>query len=134
MFRLLILFSFFITTLFAQVDANLEIVKKANTIPKIVVSVSSDTNEISTLSRIKEVVSKDFIVSGHFDVVSSDLAAVSYNDIPDIIRLSNAGVDLYLNLSAQRNDNGSYTLFTKLYDVNSQSMVLEKKLYNYERE
>lgn len=126
MFRLLILFSFFITTLFAQVDANLEIVKKANTIPKIVVSVSSDTNEISTLSRIKEVISKDFIVSGHFDVVSNDLVAVNYNDIPDIIRLSNAGIDLYLNLSAQRNDNGSYTLFTKLYDVNSQSLVLEK--------
>ena len=123
--RILLILIFACSFVFAQVDANLEIVKKAKTLPKILISIASDTNEINTLSKIKNTLSKDLTISGHFEVVTKD-DAIKYDDIPDILRLSNEGIDLYLNISAKKDINGSYSLYTKLYDVNAQAMILEK--------
>lgn len=123
--RIFLVLIFACSFVFAQVDANLEIVKKAKTLPKILVSIASDTNEISTLTKIKNTLSKDLTISGHFEVANKD-DAIKYDDIPDILRLSNEGIDLYLNISAKKDVNGSYSLYTKLYDVNAQAMILEK--------
>ncbi|UTJ05807.1 Tol-Pal system protein TolB [Arcobacter roscoffensis] len=111
--------------LFAQVDANLEIVKKAKTLPKISVNIASDSAEIATLSKIKEILTKDLIISGHFDVALSN-SIIKFDDELDTLRLSNEGLDLYLLLSAKRSLNGSYTLYTKLFDINAKTLSLQK--------
>lgn len=111
--------------LFAQVDANLEIVKKAKTLPKISVNIASDSAEIATLSKIKEILTKDLIISGHFDVALSN-SVFKFEEEPDTLRLSNDGLDLYLLLSAKRSLNGSYTLYTKLFDINAKTLSLQK--------
>ena len=124
MYKILLLLSLVFCSVFAQVDANLEVVKKTNALPKILVSVATDTAEIETLNKIKKSLADDLSVSGHFEVVSVN-SVTSYENMPDIIGLSNQGINLYLNLSAKK-EADSYTLMTKLYDINSRTLILEK--------
>ena len=124
MYKILLLLSLVFSSVFAEVDANLEVVKKTNALPKILVSVATDTSEIETLNKIKKSLADDLSVSGHFDVASAN-SVTSYENMPDILALSNQGINLYLNISAKK-DAGSYTLMTKLYDINSRTLILEK--------
>ena len=125
MVRLFLLISMVFSCVFAEVDASLEILKKANALPKILVSVATDTSEVETLNKIKKGLIDDLGVSGHFEVatISSNSA---YDSIPDILTLSNQGVSLYLNLSAKKEASGDYTLMTKLYNVGARALMLEK--------
>lgn len=123
--KILALIFILTTFLFAQIDANLEIIKKTKTLPSIAVNIASDSAEIATLSKIKEILVKDFIISGHFDVALSN-NELKFEDEPDVIRLANESLDLYLSLSAKKNLDGSYTLFTKLYDINAKTLTLQK--------
>lgn len=123
--KIFFMLTMLVSFVFAQVDANLEIVKKANSLPKILISLASDSQEISTLGKIKDTLSKDLSISGHFEVATNQ-NIIKYDEIPDILTLANEGIDLYLNISAKKDGNGSYTLLTKLFDVNAQAMILEK--------
>ena len=127
MFKILLPLLFIFNFMFAQVDANLEIIKKANVLPKIFVSVSTDSKETITINKLKEILQKDFKVSGHFDVASIDgYSQISYEEIPDIVSLNENGVDLYLHLWASKDASQEYTLNTKLYDLNSKTLIQEK--------
>ncbi len=125
MLKILIIMSIFFTSVFAQIDAKLEIIKKTNTSPKIIISMSQDAKETFTLDKIKSLLSKDLLISGHFEIIDS-LERINYDEIPDVISLRNKGIDLYLNISANKDLNGSYSLLTKLFDINSQSLIMEK--------
>ena len=124
MYKILLLLSLVISSVFAEVDANLEVVKKTNASPKILVSVATDSSEIEILNRIKKSLSDDLSVSGNFDVATINSAS-SYENMPDILSLSNQGINLYVNLSAKK-ETGSYTLMLKLYDINGRTLLLEK--------
>ena len=124
MYKILLLLSLIISSVFAEVDANLEVVKKTNASPKILVSVATDSPEVDTLNRIKKSLADDLSVSGNFDVATINSVS-SYESIPDVLSLSNQGVNLYLNLSAKK-EAGSYTLMAKLYDINGRVLLLEK--------
>ncbi len=123
--KLLLITVLLITSSFAAIDAKLEIIKKANTLPKILVSIANDTAEVSTLNKIKNLLSKDLKISGHFQVLDVQHNK-NYYESPDLNILTNQNVDLYLNLSAIKNQTGGYSLLTKLYDINAQAMILEK--------
>lgn len=125
MFRIFLLISLIFSTVFAEVDANLEIVKKANSLPKILVSVATNAFEIETLNKIKKGLIDDLGVSGHFDIATIN-SQTSYENIPDILGLSNQGINLFLNLSAKKEASGDYTLMAKLYDVNARAVIFEK--------
>jgi TolB protein len=124
MYKILLLLSLLISSVFAEVDANLEVVKKTNASPKILVSVASDSLEMDTLNRIKKSLADDLSVSGNFDVATINSTS-TYDGMPDIISLSNQGINLYVNLSAKK-EAGSYTLMAKLYDINGRILLLEK--------
>ncbi len=124
MYKILLLLSLLISSVFAEVDANLEVVKKTNASPKILVSVATDSSESEILNRIKKSLSDDLSVSGNFDVATINSAS-SYENMPDILSLSNQGINLYVNLSAKK-EAGSYTLMLKLYDINGRILLLEK--------
>jgi len=125
MLRIFLVMSLMLCSLFAQIDGHLDIVIKGKTLPKTVVSIAPDSLEMDILSQISKALVDDFIVSGHFEV-SSITSLTAYNSTPDILSLSNQGVNLYVNLSAKKEANGSYTLMTKLYDINAKALVLEK--------
>ena len=123
--KIFLLIAIFISSVFAEVDGHLDIVKKGMVLPKVGVSIASDSLEKETLSKIKKALIDDFNVSGHFEV--ANVSSVSaYDSLPDILGLSNQGVNLFVNLSAKKDGNGNYTLMTKLYDINSRALVLEK--------
>lgn len=123
--KIFLLIVIFISSVFAEVDGHLDIVKKGMVLPKVGVSIASDSLEKETLSKIKKALVDDFNVSGHFEV--ANVSSVStYDSLPDILGLSNQGVNLFVNLSAKKDGNGNYTLMTKLYDINSRALVLEK--------
>lgn len=120
-FILLICFS---NLLFA-VDAKLEIIKKSQNLPKIVISIASDAKDTQLLSKVKKVISKDLKVSGHFEVLNIEKKS-DYNKKPDMLFLSRKGADLYLNINVQRTGFGAFVLETKLYDVNTKVLALNK--------
>ncbi len=121
-----ILFFLVISTISAnKIDANLEIVKKANTIPNIIVSIANDSTEISVLNRLKVLLEKDLKISGHFEVTNATHLS-GYTDNPNFMILANNKADLYVNLSASKGNDGSYSVNMKLYDVNAQINVLQK--------
>ncbi len=125
MFRILFSLSLFISFVFAQVDAKLEIVKKVNVLPRVLVSISSDSQEKVIVEKIKKILEKDFKVSGHFETKNLDYSG-NYDDVPDNMSLGNNGVDLYLNLYAFKDTLGRYVVNIRLYDINSKKMIQEK--------
>lgn len=125
--NILVLLVFLSSILIADVDANLNIIKKISKIPKVVVSISNNTNELDVLKKIETVLKKDLNVSGHFEVVDN-IIKVSYELNPDSLSLSQSGVDLYINLFAKKEDNGNYNLSFKLFDINQKKLVLEKTI------
>lgn len=127
MLRILLFISFFICSVFAQVDAKLEIVKKTGgVLPRVAIGIASNTSEIDTLSKVKKALAQDLLVSGHFEVVESQVGSVSYESSPDLITLANQGIDLFINLTANGGAGSSYTLLAKFYDVNAKALFLEK--------
>lgn len=123
--KILMILFILLSSVYAQEKQEIEIVKKINSLPKIVVSMANNSSEIATLSKIKDILSKDLELSGHFEL-SSEQSIISYEDIPDILTLAEKGIDLYLNVSAKKDGNGAYSLSTKLYDINAQAMIMEK--------
>jgi len=113
-------------TLFA-VDAQLEIVKEGRKLPKIMVSISANTMNDPLAKKVQSLVEKDLNVSGHFDVIKTT-QSVDYNSTPDMLALSNQGIDLFLNIDTNISSFAGFTVLTKLYDVNLKSLV-ESKTY-----
>ncbi len=122
--KILLVCIVFINFLFA-VDAQLEIVKEGKKLPKIVVSVSTNAMNDFMAKKIKSMIEKDLDVSGHFEIVRIN-HSVDYNKIPDMLALSNQGIDLFLNLNTNISSFAGFTLLTKLYDVNSKVLVSNK--------
>ncbi|MCT7445959.1 Tol-Pal system protein TolB [Aliarcobacter skirrowii] len=121
-----IIFTIFLmaNTLWA-VDAKLQIVKQIASKPKISVSIDTSSQERLILSKIKKGVVDDLNISGNFEVSAFE-TSIAYSSTPNYIELKNNGIDLFLNLSSKKEQNGNYVLMTKLYDVNKNILVLEK--------
>ncbi len=106
-------------------DAKLEIIKKASNLPKISISVAPNTINKSLTTKVKNMIKKDLKVSGHFDVIDTKMI-VDYNKNPDMLKLSNSGIDLFLNIDANESSFGAYSVMIKLYDINSKKMVFNR--------
>ncbi|WP_072682757.1 Tol-Pal system protein TolB [Arcobacter sp. LA11] len=106
-------------------DAEIDIVKKSSTLPKIEIGVAPSAMKKSLTSKIKDMVAKDLKVSGHFDVLNSALS-VDYNSRPNMLSLSNKGTDLFLNINSSVSGFGGYSVMVKLYDINSKQLVFNR--------
>lgn len=124
--KILIVLVLLYSNIFA-VDASLEIIKKSNNIPKIVVSVASDSNSKEYTNKIKKLLVQDLLVSGHFDV-KEGVESLKFSEIPNMLGLRNKGIDLFINLSINESSFGGLDLNFKLYDNNSMRLILEKKV------
>ena len=126
MFKIVLFISLIVSNIFAAIDGQIDIVKRTNSIPKIVVSMASDSSSDFTLSRLKKSLEDDLNVSGHFDLTNASMPQSAYDSMPDMLALSNQGVTLFINLASQKESNGGYTLKVKLFDVNQRALLLEK--------
>lgn len=119
----------FILTSFASftfaADAELDIIKKSNNLPKIEIGLAPSAMKKELTSKVRDIISKDLQVSGHFEVVDSSLI-VGYNSIPNLLALSNKGTDLFLNIDSQISGFGAYSIMVKLFDINSKQLVFNR--------
>lgn len=116
---------FLITTFVFAADAELDIVKKSGSMPKIEVSVAPNTMNKSLTQKVAKMIEKDLMVSGHFEVVKAS-QVVDYNSNPDMLVLSNKGTDLFVNVSSNVSSFGGYSVMVKMYDSNSKKMVFNR--------
>ena len=115
---------FFINYLFA-IDATMEIVKKAHNLPTINVAVSADSKNKKISQKIKNVIAQDLAVSGHFNVSNLN-KSIAFQDTPNNKLMKENSIDLYLNIQIQQSAFDGMTLNVKLFDVNSNALVLNK--------
>lgn len=106
-------------------DAELDIIKKSSSLPKIAISVSSEASKKEFTIKVKDMIFKDLNVSGHFNVIKSDML-VPYNKTPDMLVLSNQGIDLFLNINSTLSGFGTFSVQVKLFDINSKTLVFNK--------
>ncbi|RXJ89632.1 translocation protein TolB [Arcobacter sp. CECT 8983] len=116
---------FLITTFVFAADAELDIVKKSGSIPKIEVSVAPSAMNMPLTQKVAKMIEKDLLVSGHFDVIKSS-QVVDYNSNPDMLVLSNKGTDLFVNVSSNVSSFGGYSVMIKMYDINAKKMVFNR--------
>ncbi len=112
------------TYLFA-IDARMEIIKKRSNIPTIMVSVAKESINNKTVLKIKSLIEKDLLVSGHFKVSEYKLLK-NFNLQPNLSELKAKEVDLFLNLHLELDNNGNTVINMKLYDINTNNLVLNK--------
>lgn len=122
--KLLVLVLLFANFLFAA-DAELDIIKKSSTLPKIEIGVAPTAMKKSLTTKIKDMISKDLKVSGHFEVLNTALS-VDYSSNPNMLALSNKGTDLFLNINSTVSGFGAYSIMVKLFDINSKQLVFNR--------
>ncbi|WP_375724356.1 Tol-Pal system protein TolB [Arcobacter sp. KX21116] len=122
---------FFLLTLICinlfAVDASMEIIKKSDNLPKIEISVASDTSNVEYINKIKKLLIQDLLVSGHFEAMSSN-EKISFSSNPNMLSLKNRGIDLFLNISIRQSSFGGLNLNVKLFDNNLMQLILEKTI------
>lgn len=121
----IIILLFTITSFLFSADAELDIVKKSTTLPKIEIGVAPTTMKKVLTDKIKKMVEKDLNVSGHFEVLNSN-DSVDFASMPDVLRMSNRGTDLFLNINATVSGFGGYSVAIKLFDINAKQLVFSK--------
>ncbi len=127
MIRIILLLTLCIYSFVFAVDAKMEIIKNKSALPKIVVSVSSDTIDIANNydKHIASLIQKDLQVSGHFENIEFDITN-NFEVVPQYDKIRAQNVDLYLLLQVQNQENQGLKVNMKLYDINSNNIVLHR--------
>lgn len=122
----LLLFFLMIQSLFA-VDAELDIVRKNSVIPTIGISITKNNSEHNLATKIKEILEKDFIVSGHFNVESIDLKEESVDGKFNFSNPLIGKVDLVLLLEVKNTSNNGIVIDIVLEDMNTKESRLKNR-------
>ena len=122
--KIVILLFILINFIYAA-DAELDIIKKSSSLPKIEIAVAPSAIKKELTIKVKQMIAKDLKVSGHFDVLDTSLL-VDYNSMPNLLELSNKGTDLFLNIDSEVSGFGAYSIMVKLYDINSKQLVFNR--------
>jgi TolB protein len=125
MTKLLLLF-LMIQSLFA-VDAELDIVRKNSVIPTIGISITKNNSEHNLATKIKEILEKDFLVSGHFNVESIDLKEESVDGKFNFSNPLIGKVDLVLLLEVKNTANNGIVIDIVLEDMNTKESRLKNR-------
>lgn len=107
------------------IDATMEIIKKSTNLPTISVGISKDSTQKAFLLKIREILSQDLQVSGHFDV-KQEVYDVNFNDKPNLLDAKNKNIDLIVNLNIEQSSFGGLLLYVKMFDSNSGNLVINK--------
>ncbi len=118
--KLLLLF-ILIQSLFA-VDAELDIVRKNGIVPTISVAITKNNIDMDLATKIKEVLEKDFLVSGHFNVEPLDILVQSVDNQFNFANPAIAKVDLVLLLEIKNTSNSGVVIDIVLEDVNTKEI------------
>ena len=122
-----VLVMFFALFQFAfSLDATMEIVKNKSSLPTINVVAATDSQNFNAIgSKLLKLIQKDLQVSCHFND-STVTIETEFQEIPKYKILRENGIDLYLVFQVSQDQQQRYIVNTKLYDVNTNSIVQNK--------
>ena len=124
MFKIVLFFIFFEFAF--SIDATMEIVKNKSNLPKISVVAATDSDKINSAdTKLLKIIDKDFQVSSHFSENSITIET-KFLDTPKYAQLKENGIDLYLVFQVKQDLKKHYIVNVRLYDVNTNSIVLNK--------
>jgi TolB protein len=109
------------------IDATMEIIKKNKSLPNVAINLYS-YNMNKKFNNTKKILSQDLLVSGHFNTVTTKYIT-SIKNIPNYITLEKDNIDLYINIFIDKYDKNGISVHTKLYDINSKTIIMDK-LFN----
>ncbi len=125
MFKIIL---FFILLKFSfAFDAKMEIIKYKSNLPTISVVAAIDAKSKDKKFKLKllELIRKDLQVSSHFNSVPINIET-QFTQVPKFKALKDNGIDLYLVVQVILDQKKGYLINTKLYDVNTNSKVLDR--------
>ncbi len=122
--KMFILIILFVTGLFG-VDAELDIVRKNSIIPTIGITITNNNSDQLVAKQLKELLEKDFLVSGHFEIKQIEAEISSINNKFDYFNPSISSVDLVLVLEIKNSINNSIEIDVALQDINSKQNKLK---------
>lgn len=115
------------------IDAKMEIIKKSQNLPKIVVSTALDSANSTLANKIQKTITQDLKVSGHFDIAQEKMK-IMFQDKPNMVTLANKGIDLYLNVFLEPTNSATLRVIIKLFDINKKELVLNKTISTSKKE
>jgi TolB protein len=121
--KIILLLTLTVSVLFA-VDAKMEIIKKSNNLPTILVSSALENQEL-LVNKLEKIIINDLKVSGHFKLSTLKYKS-SFSETPNNVTLANNGVDLFLNLYVEPSAFNGLSLKFKLFDVNQKRVVINR--------
>ena len=121
----IVLFLLITVTFLNAVDARMEIIKRKSTLPNIVISIAKESVSSKLASKIKSLIEKDLEVSGHFQTKNISFSEY-FNSIPILGTLKKNDIDLFINIHLESALYGNIIVNVKLYDINSNEMILTK--------
>jgi len=110
----------------SAIDAQLDIVRKNISIPKIVVNLSDSSKDKNLANKIKILLIKDLIVSGHFEIVESLYKLDNIKSDFNYFKKDLKNTDLYLSLQIEDKIQNNIILNVKLFDLNKKQNILSK--------
>ena len=121
----IVLFFLFFEFAFS-IDATMEIVKNKSNLPTISVVSATDSLKYKSIdSKILKLIQKDLQVSCHFND-SPIIIDTEFIEMPKYKKLKANGIDLYLVFQVKQDEQKRYIVNIKLYDVNTNNIVLNK--------
>jgi len=127
MLKLLFILVYFTNILFA-VDAELDIIRNNSIIPTVNIVVTQNSKEEGLSLKLKTMIEKDFLVSGHFNISKTDLKHQSIDEKFNFLDTNNSKSDLFLVLEVKSTVENNFLIDTVLYDSNKNE--LKKKKYS----
>lgn len=113
------------------IDATLEVVKKANRLPSILIqNIGIRSDQMQFSPRVAKMLGADLKVSSHFSVFE-DEKPISPTLLINFDDYKVGGIDLIARVSAEQNPDGLLVKL-QLYDVNSGTLALSKDYINNE--
>lgn len=107
------------------IDARMEIIKKSSNLPTIIISSSIESQNHYLLQKVKKLILKDLLVSGHFKSIEAKIN-INFKDNPNYVSLREVNIDLFLNLYIEIDKFGNIIVHTKLFDINKNTLVSSK--------
>ncbi|MBI3873863.1 MAG: Tol-Pal system protein TolB [Arcobacter sp.] len=120
MFKIFFLIFFIIESLIA-VDAEIDIVRKNNIIPKVNIVLTENNIDNVLSDKIKKIIENDLAVSGHFSVAQSSIKHQNIDNKFDFISQESIKSDLILLVELKKSVNNSLIVDIVMVDVNTKT-------------
>ena len=104
------------------IDAELDIIRKDSIVPSIAVVATKNSNNREITEKIKKIIQNDFVVSGHFNVVHTNISVSNLSSLMALNTIETQNFDLVLFVGIEKIDTKHLIVDTVLYNFRTNSV------------